>query len=134
MSLSQSEIKEDMAFKILKTIEPPPEITWREIALRLGMSLGGVNYCLRALIEKGIIKVKNFSDSSSKLCYCYLLTPKGIVEKGRLTSRFLERKMKEYETLKKEIDEIQKLNQVISKKFVNKFDCNDYELCLDIGV
>ena len=110
MSLCQSEIKEDKDFKILKMLEVKPEITQREISIKLGMSLGGVNYCLRALIDKGIIKANNFSNNSNKLSYGYILTPKGIVEKGRLTRRFLERKMKEYESLRIEIDEIKNLN------------------------
>ena len=110
MSLCQSEIKEDKDFKILKVLEDKPEITQREISIKLGMSLGGVNYCLRALIDKGIIKANNFSNNPNKLGYGYILTPKGIVEKGRLTRRFLERKMKEYESLRLEIDEIKNLN------------------------
>ena len=111
MSLCQSDIREDKDFKILKTLEEEPEITQREIALKLGMSLGGVNYCLRALIDKGIIKANNFSNNSNKLSYRYILTPLGIVEKARLTGRFLERKMKEYESLRLEIDEIKNLNR-----------------------
>ena len=111
MSLCQSEIKEDKDFKILKMLEDKPVITQREISLKLGMSLGGVNYCLRALIDKGIIKANNFSNNPNKFSYGYILTPKGIMEKGRLTGRFLERKMKEYESLRIEIDEIKILNR-----------------------
>ena len=92
-------------------LEDKPEITQREISIKLGMSLGGVNYCLRALIDKGIIKANNFSNNPNKLSYGYILTPKGIVEKGRLTGRFLERKMKEYESIGIEIDEIKNLNR-----------------------
>jgi EPS-associated MarR family transcriptional regulator len=111
MSFCQSEIKEDKDFKILKILGDKPEITQREISIKLGMSLGGVNYCLKALIDKGIIKANNFSNNSNKLRYGYILTPKGILEKGRLTGRFLERKMKEYESLRLEIDEIKNLNR-----------------------
>ena len=111
MSLRQSEIKEDKDFKILKMLADKPEISQREISIKLGMSLGGVNYCLRALIDKGIIKAKTFSNNPNKLSYGYILTPKGIVEKGRLTKRFLERKMKEFESLRIEIDEIKNLNR-----------------------
>lgn len=78
-------------------------MTQREIAESLGLSLGGVNYCLRALVSKGLVKIQNFSNSRNKMGYVYLLTPKGIAEKTALTASFLKRKMQEYESLKAEI-------------------------------
>ena len=83
-----------------------PDLTQRELAQKLGISLGGVNYCLNALMEKGWIKVQNFSQSKNKFGYAYVLTPLGLTEKVKLTARFLSRKMREYELLKAEIAEL----------------------------
>lgn len=76
----------------------------RDLARDLGVSLGGVNYCVNALIDQGSIKVENFRASDNKIRYAYILTPEGLAEKGRLTARFLKRKMREYEALKAEIE------------------------------
>ncbi len=81
-----------------------PDLTQRELADMLGMSVGGVNYCLNALITKGFVKMGNFQKSKNKFKYVYLLTPQGIAEKVVMTSRFLTRKMEEYEILKVEIE------------------------------
>ena len=81
-----------------------PEFTQRELAERVGISLGAVNYCLRALIERGLVKVINFSLNTNKLGYAYVLTPAGIVEKALLTGSFLKRKVEEYEALRAEIE------------------------------
>lgn len=97
----------DVHFKVLHLLEEEPELTQRELAKKLGISLGGVNYCLKALIEIGHIKVGNFSKNPNKSTYLYLLTPKGIAEKAKLTAGFLKRKMTEYQALKKEIESIQ---------------------------
>lgn len=88
----------------MRLLEDRPDLTQRELADQLGVSVSGVNYCLKALIEKGFVKVGNFKKSKNKFKYVYLLTPQGIAEKMRLTSRFLKRKMEEYDTLKSEID------------------------------
>lgn len=85
-------------------LQANPDLTQREIALRLGVSTSGLNYCLKALIEKGLVKVQNFNQSKNKFGYVYLLTPQGLVEKTLLTGRFLKRKMAEYEALKAEIE------------------------------
>lgn len=98
------DFREDVRFRILRVLELHPEYSQREIANSLGVSLGGVNYCLRALVEKGHVKVANFRRSETKLRYAYVLTPSGVAEKAVLTSRFLQRKIKEYEALKAEID------------------------------
>ena len=83
-----------------------PDITQRELAEELGVSVSGLNYCLKALIDKGWVKIQNFSNNKNKLGYAYLLTPAGILQKAFLTGRFLQRKMQEYEALKQEIQQM----------------------------
>lgn len=94
-------------YKVLKLIEAEPEISQRELANRMGVSVGKTNYCLKALIGKGFIKLRNFRRSDNKLAYAYLLTPSGIEEKARLTISFLRMKEAEYEQIKREIAELQ---------------------------
>ncbi len=94
---------EEAHFKLLRLIESRPQLTQRQLARELGMSLGKINYCLHALIDKGWIKARNFHNSNNKLSYAYLLTPRGIEHKAAITVHFLRRKMAEYETLRKEI-------------------------------
>jgi EPS-associated MarR family transcriptional regulator len=96
----------DIRFRILNLLEEEPQLTQRELSKKLGISLGGVNFCLRALITLGFIKIENFSKNPNKAQYLYLLTPQGFSEKAYLTSGFLKRKMVEYLALKKEIKEI----------------------------
>ena len=100
-------IDPDVHFRVLHLLEKEPELTQRELAQKLGISLGGVNYCLKALIEIGHIKVGNFRKNPDKSAYLYLLTPKGISEKAQLTAGFLKRKLAEYLALKQEIESIQ---------------------------
>ena len=107
MTKALKSIDPDVHFRVLHMLEEDPELTQRELAQKLGISLGGVNYCLKALIEIGHIKGGNFSKNPNKSIYLYLLTPKGITEKANLTAGFLKRKMLEYHALKKEIDAIQ---------------------------
>tara|TARA_B100001142_G_C13716098_1_gene415733 strand:+ start:216 stop:509 length:294 start_codon:yes stop_codon:yes gene_type:complete len=90
-------------FEILRKLEKNPVLTQREIAKELNFSLGKINYCLQELKKKGLIKISNFSKSKNKIKYIYVLTPKGIAEKSKITLRFLKEKMREYEDLKKEI-------------------------------
>ena len=90
---------------ILRKIKRKPESTQRELAEELGFSLGKLNYCLRALKSKGLIKINNFRKNPNKLNYIYVLTPKGISEKTKLTVNFMKRKIKEYDELKKEIND-----------------------------
>ena len=97
----------DLHFKLLKTIESKPSISQRELAKELGISLGSINYCLKALIEVGQIKLENFNTNPNKFGYLYLLTKKGLIEKASLTVGFLNRKKLEYDALKKEIDSVQ---------------------------
>lgn len=101
------ENREDVRFRVLRFLEENPDCSQRDIARQLGVSLGAVNYCLNALVEKGHVKVSNFRAADNKLRYAYLLTPKGISEKALLTSRFLRRKLREYEALKREIEALQ---------------------------
>ena len=98
----------DLHFKLLKIIEGKPSISQRELAKELGVSLGSINYCLKALIDVGHIKLENFSANPNKLGYLYILTKKGLMEKTSLTVGFLNRKKLEYEALKKEIDSVQR--------------------------
>ena len=101
------QLQEDTYFRVLALLEGNPDISQRDLAKALGISLGGVNYSLRALVEKGMVKAQNFSSSDKKLSYAYILTPKGLAEKSMLTARFLKRKMDEYEALKVEIESLQ---------------------------
>jgi EPS-associated MarR family transcriptional regulator len=95
-------------YKVLRHLEANPEITQRELAQELGVSLGKVNYCLKALIQKGWVKATNFKNSNNKSAYAYLLTPTGIERKARITVSYLKRKVEEYETLKTEIEELRR--------------------------
>jgi len=92
-------------FDILRKIQKKPNSTQRELATELGFSLGKLNYCLKALQKKGLIKIENFKKNPSKLNYFYVLTPSGISQKTKLTLNFMKRKMKEYDELKKELGE-----------------------------
>jgi EPS-associated MarR family transcriptional regulator len=98
----------EVRFRVMRAIEQNPNISQRGLARDLGVSLGGVNYCIKALIDKGAVKVENFRASDNKVRYAYVLTPDGIRERARMTGRFLQRKMREYEALKAEIDGLQK--------------------------
>ena len=91
-------------FDVLRKIQKKPESTQRELAEELGFSLGKLNYCLKALHTKGLIKMQNFKKNPKKINYIYVLTPKGIAEKAKLTVNFMKRKMHEYDELKKELD------------------------------
>ena len=101
------QFQEDTHYRALALLERSPDLSQRELARELGISLGGVNYALRALIERGMLKAQNFSSSDKKLAYAYILTPKGLAEKSLLTARFLRRKMDEFEALKAEIESLQ---------------------------
>ena len=90
-------------FDVLRKIQSKPNSTQREMAKELGFSLGKLNYCLKSLKDKGLVKIGNFKKNKNKFNYIYILTPKGISEKTKLTINFMTRKMKEYEELKKEI-------------------------------
>ena len=99
---------EDAQLRLLRLLETKPEMSQRELALELGTSVGKINYCIKALVDTGLIKVRNFRNSQNKLAYAYLLTPHGIESKAAITVQFLRRKMDEYEALKREIEQLQR--------------------------
>ena len=98
----------EIRFQILRALSQNPEMTQRELAGELGISLGKTNYCLQALIQQGFVKARNFRSNRNKRVYAYLLTPSGIEEKARITLRFLARKQHEYAALKAEIEELER--------------------------
>lgn len=102
----RSQLQEDTYFRVLRMLQDNPDLTQREIAEKLGLSTSGLNYCLKALIDKGWVKVQSFSQSKNKFGYIYVLTPKGLSEKITLTGSFLMRKQAEYEALKIEIESL----------------------------
>ncbi len=122
MTSRRSKLQEDTYFRVLRILEEKPDVTQREIAQKLGISTSGLNYALNALIDKGWVKVHNFSESSNKLGYAYLLTPSGISEKVTLTSRFLQRKLQEYEDMKAEIESLRSEldSHDVNNIFINK--------------
>jgi EPS-associated MarR family transcriptional regulator len=97
----------DISLDLLRKLENNPKYTQRELSREMGVSLGKVNYCMKKLFDKGLLKLSNFRSNSNKLRYVYLLTPKGIEQKTLLTVSFIERKLKEYEELKDEIQSLQ---------------------------
>lgn len=99
-------LTDEYRYRILKLLESDPQASQRRIADELGISLGRVNFCLQALIEKGLIKVNNFRSNTNKRAYLYYLTPKGFDEKTKVTLRFFKHKLTEYETLKHELEEL----------------------------
>lgn len=98
------DLQEEINHRVLKIIEQEPEISQRDLADRLGVSLGKTNFLMKGLLEKGYIKARNFKNSRNKRAYAYFLTPVGLEEKARLTVRYVQRKMREYEALKSEIE------------------------------
>jgi EPS-associated MarR family transcriptional regulator len=100
-------LDETTHYGLLKTLEENPGLSQRDLAKRLGVSLGKINFCLNALVEKGSLKINNFRNSENKLAYAYLLTPHGIESRTRMTVEFLQYKMQEYERLRKEIELLQ---------------------------
>jgi EPS-associated MarR family transcriptional regulator len=101
-------LTDEYRYKILKILEANPEVSQRDLARALNISLGRVNFCLKALIEKGLLKASNFRNSQNKLAYMYLLTPNGIEEKSAITAQFLKIKMREYADLEAEIDQLRR--------------------------
>ena len=101
-------LSDEYRYKILRLLEADPQMSQRDLSRALGISLGKVNYCLQALIDKGLVKANNFKNSQNKQAYMYLLTRRGITEKARVTVRFLQHKMNEYESLQREIDNLKR--------------------------
>jgi EPS-associated MarR family transcriptional regulator len=99
-------VEDEMRYRLLRYFEQHPNASQRELARELGISVGKVNYCLRALIQRGWVKMRNFRDSTNKLAYTYTLTSKGIEERVSVASRFLRRKLAEYDALSQEIERL----------------------------
>jgi len=106
--LNKRGITEEQHYRILRELERDPKVSQRRLAEELGVSVGKINYCLNALIDRGLVKANNFRNSQNKRAYLYVLTPKGLSEKSRSTIRFLHRKTAEYEALRKEIDRLKR--------------------------
>jgi len=104
MTSRQAKLQEDTYFRVMRILQDNPDLTQRELAEKLGISVGGLNYCLKALMKKGLVKMKNFANSKNKFGYVYVLTLAGMAEKAAITHCFLQRKMDEYEALKVEIE------------------------------
>lgn len=99
-------INDEIEYQLLSLLEKDPHLSQRELAKQTGVSLGKVNYCLRALVKTGVIKAKNFYNNKQKSAYAYYLTPKGFQEKAQVTYRFLQQKVREYELLKQQIESL----------------------------
>jgi EPS-associated MarR family transcriptional regulator len=106
MTTQRDKLREDVQFRILRLLQDNPEMSQRDLAKAVGVSTGGIHYVLNALLDKGLLKLGNFTAAEDKRRYAYVLTRKGIAAKADLTKRFLVRKMAEYELLKTEIDEV----------------------------
>ena len=106
MAGQRSKAQEDVRFRVLRLLHENPELSQRDLAKAVGISNGSAHYLLTALVEKGLIKIGNFTAAEDKRRYAYILTPKGIAEKAAITKRFLERKIQEYDVLKAEIAEL----------------------------
>lgn len=104
MTSKRTKLQEDTHFRVLRLLQEDPEMSQRELAEAVGVSVGGIHYVLNALIDKGLVKLGNFTAAEDKRRYAYVLTPKGIVRKAALTRAFLVRKMEEYEALREEIE------------------------------
>lgn len=106
VSAHRDRLREDVHFRVLRLLQENPEMSQRDLARAVGISTGGAHYVLNALLEKGLIKLSNFTAAEDKRRYAYILTPKGLAAKATLTRQFLVRKMAEYEALKAEIEEV----------------------------
>lgn len=106
MTRRHSKLQEDTYFRLMTILQENPDITQRELAEKMNVSVGRINYCLKALMGKGWVKMQNFSNSKNKFGYIYMLTPIGLVEKAAITTSFLKRKLKEYESLRLEIERL----------------------------
>jgi EPS-associated MarR family transcriptional regulator len=122
MTSRQAKLQEDTYFRVMSILQENPDFTQRELADRLGISLGALNYCLRALIEKGLVKMRSFAGSKNKFGYVYVLTPSGLAEKAAMTQRFLQRKVHEYEALKAEIEALMSQIEELGDEGAKKCD------------
>jgi EPS-associated MarR family transcriptional regulator len=109
--------QEEIQFEVLRRLHQTPQVSQRALAKDLGVGLGTINFCFQALVEKGLVKMQNFSQSKNKLRYAYLLTPAGVAEKSKLTAEFLRRKVAEYEALQIEIEQLKSEIPNIIKRY-----------------
>lgn len=119
MAGQRSKVQEDVRFRVLRLLHDNPELSQRDLAEAVGISNGSAHYLLSALLDKGLIKLGNFTAAQDKRRYAYILTPKGIAEKAAITKRFLERKIQEYDALKAEIEALRDElgDDVVPEKF-----------------
>ena len=108
MSRQRAKLQFEADYRILSELHSNPETTQRHLSEKVGISLGAINYCMAALVDKGFLKVQNFKKSKNKLGYIYLLTPKGLSKKSSMTREFLKMKLAEYEALKIEIEQLKR--------------------------
>ena len=116
--MNDLDIKEENQFAVLRKIGAKPNISQREIASELGFSLGKLNYCIKELRQKGLIKIKNFEKKKKKMKYLYLLTPKGLTSKTILTVNFMKKKMREYDELRNEFKKMKNLKKTSDKQLI----------------
>lgn len=119
MTSKRTKLQEDTHFRVLRLLQENPEMSQRELAEAVGVSVGGIHYVLNALIDKGLVKLGNFTAAEDKRRYAYVLTAKGIARKAALTRAFLVRKMEEYEALKEEIDALRKESEDLEKRIAD---------------
>lgn len=100
------DISDEYHLKVMQMIAKQPDISQRELAARLNVSVGKINYCMQALVAKGLVKIQNFRNSKNKIAYVYLLTPDGVASKAKLTMQYLKLRIKEYDALKEEIAQL----------------------------
>lgn len=121
MTSKRAKLQEDTHFRVLRLLQDNPEMSQRELAAAVGVSVGGIHYVLNALIDKGLVKLGNFTAAEDKRRYAYVLTPKGIARKAALTRAFLVRKMEEYETLREEIEALKKEGERFDASTIQKW-------------
>ena len=124
MTSKRTKLQEDTHFRVLRVLQENPEMSQRALAEVVGVSVGGIHYVLNALIEKGLVKLGNFTAAEDKRRYTYVLTPKGIARKTALTRAFLVRKMEEYQALKEEIEELKKESENFAASGIQKRPAN----------
>lgn len=121
LNSKRTKLQEDTHFRVLRLLHDNPEMSQRELATAVGVSVGGIHYVLNALIDKGLVKLGNFSAAIDKRRYAYVLTPKGIARKAALTRAFLIRKMEEYEALREEIEALQQEMNSVDERISSEF-------------
>ena len=124
VDVAKDAARQMLALRVLRMVADKPDLTQRQLAEALGVSLGGINYCINALVDKGHIKINNFRKSNNKIGYIYVLTPSGAAEKLALAGFFLNRKMAEYEMLRSEIEAVRLEFDAVSNQRTSKMSEN----------